>query len=227
MPDKRIRYDTRTLFSIWLTVVVGLGLGIFTLISALNDESNSATGSVFASLGFAGALLIRAQVAFLALQAKRGKANQLMMQTMFKCSTNTQEGVVLASLRTMEAEQRKEDLLVFYALTKARRPVRLGELDDICEALLRSIFHTRVDVDIEKIVDRLEQFGLATVDSAGWIRPASLQQAVRTMQHLSAAAGAMREEDACLFVKQMLVDDKVLLGEGWGITEKTLDENNR
>ena len=184
-------------------------------------------GSITAALAFAAALLIRAQVAFFRLQAKRGKATELMMTSLFNCAENTQEGVLLSTLRAMESEQHKEDLLVYFTLLRSRQPLSASDLDAACDSLLRNLFAARVDVDIDKIVDRLKQFGLVRASSDGLLRPVSVDSAVRIMQHLASVASTLPERNACLFVKQMLVDDRFLTTEDWGIEAKAFEDNTR
>jgi len=230
MPDKYIKYDTRTLFTIFLTLGVGIGVGIFTLYRGVRGSSTQSSNQLSASLAFAGALILRAQLSFFALQAKKSRSTQKMMETLFQCARNTQEGALLSGLRSTESEQHKEDMLVFYTLHRARRALRVADLDELCEHLILALNKgRRVDVNIQKIVDRLVQFGLVAQRGDGdeaVVRAVSLEDAVRTMQHLNTVASTMPEANACLFVKQMLIDDQFIVSDT-DITERMLSENNQ
>ena len=240
MPEKKVLFDGRTIFVICCQVSLALAVGAYSIYSAVTDKSSGTTDAIIsprlvAVLAFCFALIVRAQIAVYSLLARRGKSTTTLMTSIFRSLENTQEGVVLKNLRVTEQEQHKEDILVYYTLIRVgdNRSVTVAELDELCEVLLNGLFEARVDVDIRKIVDRLQQYGLVdwkeapAEEGGGLVTALPLDEAVTKMTGMAKAVSAMSEKGAVQYVRQMLVDDEDLKSEGWGLDESQLAANER
>jgi hypothetical protein len=106
-----------------------------------------------------------------------------MAQSLYYQNLDNNAGVLLRLLEEGEQQEAGEAILAYFAcafLLPQHAPMKMAEIDEACENLLREATHMEVDFDVEATARNLVQLGILVPEDAGW-RPLPLHEAVRCL----------------------------------------------
>ena len=95
-----------------------------------------------------------------AINAAKMRYSGLMAKELIAKSANSQRGMLMHLLESMEDQECKEMMLAFIILTIRGKSMTLKEIDIECEQFLKNVFGVDVDFDIEGSMIKLLREGL-------------------------------------------------------------------
>ena len=143
---------------------------IFLAISAIATGATLTKPEIFPAITATLSLLI-ALFGFIFKQYVKFKNKKIkflkdVTDTLFFKNLVSNSGVFNSLIDSAEEEECKEVFLAFYHLLVAEQPLTQEELDDTIEEWLENKFNTKIDFDVEKALDKLQNLRGKVLESA-------------------------------------------------------------
>jgi len=146
-PEKKIYVKTIDMIKLVVMIVLGF-VAVYAKISESGDF-----GKIFL---IAIALLgVRIFQTWQAMQTARQRVSDLMTQTLYSKSLDSQSGVLFYLMDAMEEQEQKESMIAYSLLLQNPQGLTESELDKICEVYLKKEFEVDVDFEIDDSLAKL------------------------------------------------------------------------
>lgn len=151
-PDKTMSVKLSEMIQNGIAIVLAIGTLIWALIKGEVWTQKMQT-ILLASLGKLGQ-------SYTAVNAAKMRYSGMMAKELIAKSANSQDGMLMHLLESMEDQECKEMVLAFVILTIRGKSMTLKEIDIECEVFLKNVFGVDVDFDVEGSIIKLLREGL-------------------------------------------------------------------
>jgi len=151
-PEKTVSVKTQEIITNGITIVVAIGTLFWAFVTGEIWTKNMQT-LLIACLGKLGQ-------SYTAVNVAKMRYAGAMARELIEKSDNSQEGMLMHLLESMEDQECKEMVLAYIILTVKGKSMTLKEIDIECEEFLKKSFGVDVDFDIEGGIIKLLREGL-------------------------------------------------------------------
>ncbi|KAI8462870.1 MAG: hypothetical protein J3K34DRAFT_527436 [Monoraphidium minutum] len=174
-PSKRVGIKPFNLINLIVTVVTALVSGGLVLLKAGKDISMNIVWT-------AGSLVLtRCFQVYTTAQTQKTQMQHDMSSQLYDKMQDSQEGVISAIMEEMADQQFKQMLLAYMLLLLKDRPLKVDDLDGLCEDFLVKDFDHRIDYQVEDSLPRLERWGLVSHNEQGKLVALPLDEAIQAL----------------------------------------------
>jgi len=111
--------------------------------------------------------VMKAYQTYSAMESAKQKTRDVMTRTLARQMLDSDKGVLLELLDSMEEQEVKEVILGYWALQTEARALTAEGADSKVEALLQDSFNSVCDFEISDSLRKLEENGMVTVSGIG------------------------------------------------------------